>query len=384
VISDAQRPLSEAHRKRGLAGQRAQRAAERRVRLRVLAFCRWAVRRGLNSEVVADCLGIGRRTLFRWKTRWRKQRLRVRGRGRPARRADLKTRRQLLALIELLGPGVGVPSLQASFPQIARREVRDILRRYRKAWKRKRRLLSLVLHWKRPGSVWAIDFAEPPLPVDGCYKYLFAVRDLASGMQLLWLPVRDESARTAIAALAMLFRQHGPPLVLKSDNGSAFIAKETQRLLDEWRVWHLRSPPEWPEYNGACEAGIGSMKTRTHHESSRLGHPGEWTCEDVEAARLQANETARPGGLHGPTPVEAWRQHRRISAKERMVFAKIVNRHEQEALAGQHDSGQLATIRRAAIGHALAAGGLLEYRRERQVAPSGKCPEGSAGKPVDR
>jgi hypothetical protein len=191
--------------------------------------------------------------------------------------------------------------------------------------------------------------------------------------------------RTAITALEMLFHQYGPPLVLKSDNGSAFIAGETQRLLDEWRVWHLRSPPEWPEYNGACEAGIGSMKTRTHHESSRLGHPGEWTCEDVEAAKLQANETARPWGLHGPTPAEAWRQRRRISAKERTVFAKIANQREQEAFAAEQGIAQVASIRRTAIAQApRVACGLLEYRRERQVAPSGKCPEGSAGKPMDR
>jgi hypothetical protein len=38
-----------------------------------------------------------------------------------------------------------------------------------------------VLHWTVPGSVWAMDFAEPPAPVDGVYDYLFSVRDLASG-----------------------------------------------------------------------------------------------------------------------------------------------------------------------------------------------------------
>jgi hypothetical protein len=40
-----------------------------------------------------------------------------------------------------------------------------------------------VLHWTRPGAVWAIDFAEPPLPIEGSYSRLLAVRDLASGYQ---------------------------------------------------------------------------------------------------------------------------------------------------------------------------------------------------------
>jgi hypothetical protein len=323
---------------------------------------------------------MARRTLCRWKSKWKKGRLCLPGRGRPAHRSDVKIRQRLLALMDLLGPRVGVPTLQACFPRMARREVQDIVRRYRTAWQRRRRLLTRVLYWRRPGSVWAIDFAEPPLPVDGCFGRLLAVRDLASGFQLLWLPATDESAKTAVAALEMLFHQHGPPLVLKSDNGSAFIAGATQRLLAKWHVCHLRSPPEWPEYNGACEAGIGSMKARTHHESSRRAHPGNWTCDDVEAARLQANQTARPWGLHGPTPLEAWRQHRLISARERRVFGKAVDRHETEATrisSAAPNRSQAVAIRRIAIGHALVAFGLLDYRQEgNRIRSEGVRPAG--------
>ena len=175
----------------------------------------------------------------------------------------------MLALIELVGPHIGVPTLQSLFQTMPRREIQDLLRRFRRVWRRRRRRLLHILHWRRPGTVWAIDFAEPPLSVDGRFDRLLAVRDLASGMQLLWLPVADETARTAIAGLEALFRQHGAPLVLKSDNGSAFIAGAFAKFLVRWRVWHLRSPPECPEYNGACEAGIGSMKTRTYHEAAR-------------------------------------------------------------------------------------------------------------------
>jgi transposase InsO family protein len=62
-------------------------------------------------------------------------------------------------------------------------------------------------------------------------RLLLAVRDLASGYQLAWLAVPDEAAVTAAAALAALFREHGPPLVLKSDNGSAFRAEALGALL---------------------------------------------------------------------------------------------------------------------------------------------------------
>jgi hypothetical protein len=42
----------------------------------------------------------------------------------------------------------------------------------------------------------------------------------------------------------------GPPLVLKSDNGSAFASQEVQLLLDRNSVIPLFSPPYWPRYNG--------------------------------------------------------------------------------------------------------------------------------------
>jgi transposase InsO family protein len=81
--------------------------------------------------------------------------------------------------------------------------------------------------WRR-ACVWAVDFTEAPLPVDGHDRYLLAVRDLASGQQLLWLPVAQATAQETMQALAGLFVVWGAPLVLKSDNGSPFIAEATQ------------------------------------------------------------------------------------------------------------------------------------------------------------
>ncbi len=39
---------------------------------------------------------------------------------------------------------------------------------------------------------------------------------------------------------------------------------------------------------------------------ARNNRPGEWACDDVEAARLRANELSRLHGLRGPTPDEVW------------------------------------------------------------------------------
>jgi hypothetical protein len=336
-----------------------------------VAFCRWAVRRGLSRSQVAACLGLSPRTLRHWQAGWQRERLRVRGRGRPAGRSDRQQRNRALALIDLLGPRVGVPTLQALCPDMPRREVQDLLRRYRRVWRKRQRRLARILEWTRPGAVWAIDFAQPPRPLEGCFPRLLAVRDLASGHQLLWLPVPDETGQTAAAALEGLFREHGAPLVLKSDNGSAFRVTELEALLSRWDVWQLFSPPGLPRYNGSCEAGIGSMKTRTHHQASRAGRPGEWTCDDVEAARLQANQTARPWGVGGPVPEQRWQGRQPLPEEERGRFTQAVQRLEQEARQEQGYAGATplshlvqAAVNRVALQRALVAHGLLRFRSE--------------------
>jgi hypothetical protein len=176
--------------------------------------------------------------------------------------------------------------------------------------------------------------------------------------------------------LVALFRAYGAQLVLKSDNGSAFIADRMQTLLADWHVWHLRSPPDVPEYNGACEAGIGSMKTRTHHQACRHGRPRAKTCEDAEPARLQANETAPPWGSRGPTPAQAWTRHRRLTRLERAAFATTVEQMEEGeraargiAVGATIGQSEQAAVRRAALTRALVAAGLLAFTSQ-QVPPA--------------
>src|SRR5262249_44621367 len=114
------------------------------------------------------------------------------------------------------------------------------------------------------------------------------------------------------------------------------------------------------------------MKTRTHHHAARRGCPGEWTCDDLEAARLQPNQTARPWGHQGPTPEIAWRERRPLKPQERRAFAETVRRLERSARQehGYPPHGRLRTsmqalINRAALARALIEHRLLEYRAKR-------------------
>jgi transposase InsO family protein len=328
-------------------------------------------------HAIATLVGLPARTLRLWQQQQRWGSLRVRARGRPTQRSPLEQRQRVLELLRWVGPGLGLPSLQACFPQVSRAELADLLARYRRLWRGRHGELLWRLHWTTPGTVWAVDFAEPPLPVDARDPYLLAVRDLASGQQLLWQPLAQATAAAVAETLTSLFVLHGPPLVLKSDNGSAFCAGAVQALLAGAEVIPLFSPPYWPRYNGSVEAGIGSLKGRTERQAARAGRPGQWTWHDAEAARQEANAMARPHGAQGPTPDELWQGRPRISTEGRERFAASVARCRQEVRqeAGRGSEQEPvgdeeeAARERQAIQRALVEHDLLSLSRRRIPSP---------------
>lgn len=359
--------------RRGVPLQRGRRAIERSIRRSAVTYARWAQRHGLSLAEAADRLTMAPSTLRSWLGRWDDDRLALRLRGRPLDRAEREERVAVLALFGLMGPGLGLPTLMDLFPSVARRELEELQRRYRHVYRRKNRMLLHVLRWTRAGAVWAMDFAEPPRPIDGLYDRVFVVRDLASGYQLMALPAPGESGELVRQSLHGLFAWQGAPLVLKSDNGAPFICATVSAFLAQWGVLQLRSPEGTPAYNGSVEAGIGSLKTRAHYEAARHDRMWEWTCDDLDAACRQANETARPHGTTGPTPDQAWHSRVRFTDEERTAFRSSYNTHaereRQERRIEAPNQRQRASIDRVAIGRALIESGLLLVRRRRVSSP---------------
>jgi len=362
--------------RRGLPGQKSRRQAECRVRRTALACVRLGRRRGQSLMEQATDLGISDRTLRRWQRRWQDDHLDIRPRGRPPRHATRRERQALLALFNVLGPHVGLPTLQCHFPGVARGELIELQRRWRYALHRRRNLLLYQLHWRRAGAIWAADHAHPPTAIDGHFSRLLLIRDLPSSYQLAGLPTLGEDGEGLRRLLDSLVRWYGAPLVLKADNGGAFTAEATREWADQHGVLLLISPPRTPKYNGSAEAGIGSIKTRAHYQSVRHGRPGHWTCDDVEAAVQQANETARPRGRWGPTPAEMWSQRLPIGETERRQFQRTYRRRyvrecQQRGLpwSVEVQRSERLSIDRVAISQALIEHGYLAIRRRRISTP---------------
>jgi hypothetical protein len=116
------------------------------------------------------------------------------------------------------------------------------------------------LTWHVPGLVWSLDDAELAR-FDDHKLHLHQVQDLASRYKfapLVGRPVRGESVALH---LEQLFLQHGPPLVLKRDNGSNLNHQAVDEVLARYLVIPLNSPPHYPPYNGGMECAVREVKT---------------------------------------------------------------------------------------------------------------------------
>lgn len=356
--------------RRGFARQRDARECEATLRDNIVELARWTENLGFSLPQTAERLHLSPRTLRDWYNAVCIEKPRIQLLGRPTLRSSLQDRTEILDVLKELGPATSVATLRECFPGMPRIELADLVKRYRRVWQKRYHHAPHTLHWQRVGAVWAIDFSESPQPIDGLYPYLLAVRDLASHQQLLWLPVRDMNADTTIEILGMLLALHGVPLILKADNGSAFIADATREFLSSRGVNLLFSPPQTPCYNGSIEAGIGSLKTRTERYATRDGHPGFWTSDNAAAAQVEANATARPQGETGPTPNEIWQTRRPITPQERWLFQETIDQRRAELGPTESVSRKEdRRLQREAIRRALDEHGILLFSRRRIPLP---------------
>mgnify|MGYP002623386377 CR=1 FL=1 len=363
-----------ARRDRAVGVQQARRRRECDARRRAAELCRSLSESGCSCRETAARLQISRRTLSDWRWQLARNQLTCRPRGRPCKQSPNVVRLAAAEILEEVGPHVGLPALAALLPEMPRCELAELRDDYRRHYRAEHSVSVEQLRWTRAGSVWAVDHYDPPSTIDGAYRAVLAVRDLASGMQLAWAPVADPTAETTAVVLAMLFSEHGAPLVLKSDNGSAFKSELVRSLLDAWGAAPLRSPPRLPRYNGSCEAGIGAMQTRTTFVAAMRGRINHWTTDDLERARREANELYRSPGLAGPTAQEIWNTRTLLSQHDRETIRQAIDRHRKNVLmelrADQAQQPEVsALIHRRAVRRALLECGLLTITRRSITLP---------------
>lgn len=358
--------------RRGYLSQARRREVEGEARRRTVEHVRFALIEGGEKGEIAEGLGMSPRTLRAWEKREREGLLRARRRGRPLQRSSVEARNAVIRTIERHGPQIGVQTLRRLSPGLAKGEIKDLLGRYRAQYIREHALELEALEWTTPGLVWAMDHTDPPSPVDGSKRAVLSVRDLSSGAQILWKEELGPRAAEVARDLESRFEAFGAPLVVKVDNGSAFIAGELKEMCLRWGVELLWSPPRTPRYNGSIESGIRWLKERTEHVALRAGRPGFWTAEDLEVAQELTNRLPKDAEKDPTLRGEVFRARSPIGGEVRTTFRARLQeeRAVERRVRGIAPETALkrtmqAEIDRQAMRRALVALGILNIRKRR-------------------
>ena len=124
-----------------------------------------------------------------------------------------------------------------------------------------------------PNDVWAIDFKGQFRLGNGRYCYPLTLTDQYSRYILLCESLGSTKAEPAKVALRHVFREHGLPKVMRSDNGSPFAS--TGRCgVSRLGIWMMRQgirleriQPGHPEQNGRHERMHRTLKQETTRPS---------------------------------------------------------------------------------------------------------------------
>ena len=221
------------------------------------------------------------------------------------------------------------------------------------------------------------DGAHLPGPsgVDAVSARRHQVQDLASRYKFPpWVGARILGA-TVAQRLEALFRQYGPPLVLKRDNGGNLNQQAVDEVLARHLVMPLNSPPHYPPYNGGMEHAVGELKGPLVAQLRASGpiSPAE-VQKRAELLAHELNHRPRPS-LQGAVACRVFQDARAALKpytlrKRREVF-EAINDLTQMLLQAQGvcTQRQADTVRRLAVETWLQSNGVITITQHKRVSP---------------
>ena len=269
----------------------------------------------------------------------------------------------------------GVGALYRQYhAQVSRRDLEALTEAGRRALAQQRQADLCHITWHVPGFVWSLDDAELAR-VDSHLLRLHQVQDLASRYKFPpWVGERILGETVALR-LEQLFVQHGPPLVLKRDNGGNLNQHAVEEVLARYRVLPLNSPPHYPPYNGGMERAVGELKGPLVEQLLASGPiPASQVQRWAELLAHDLNHRRRRS-LHGEVACRAFQDARPTlkaytRRKRREVFDEInaLTRTLMQARA-VHTQRQAETARRLAVETWLQSNGVITITQNHRVLP---------------
>jgi len=205
--------------------------------------------------------------------------------------------------------------------RVGREQVRLLRRREglivpQKAPKRRRRGISTIDSHQAeyPNHVWSYDFVADQTADGKTLRFLTVIDEYTR--RGLWIEcARHLTSVDVVRVLEQLVELHGEPTIVKSDNGSEFVAARVQKWIDDREIDIRFIDPGSPWQNGHNESFNGVF---------RDGCLNRWLFESLREAReasevwLHEYNVERPhGSLGGRSPAsffEQWETQEREAA----------------------------------------------------------------------
>lgn len=221
------------------------------------------------------------------------------------------------------------------------------------------------IHWLWSGLAWSCDATE--FGTNGLQ--IIPVQDLASRYRFRPLITSQLDGVQIAAHLERLFRQHGPPLFLKRDNGSPFNHRQVDELMARFGVLPLNNPPHFPRYNGAMEKGIRDFKAALALRQSRPAYlelAAEVTAQELNhrPRRCLKGRTAC-AVFHDPAQRLVWNRRQRTT-----IFRLLLDQFGQRiGSMPLEDHRPPATLWRVTVETWLRRQGLISVRLNQNQKP---------------
>jgi len=217
--------------------------------------------------------------------------------------------RKIRELYRRKHPGRDAPS-DSSFKRVL--EKAGLVRKRRRVRCRDGGRLASGLRAEAPNDVWTVDFKGWWKDSEGLKVEPLTVRDEHSRMILEMRAVKNSRTETIRECFERLFRLHGLPGAIRSDNGPPFASPHGLLGLSRLSAWWLalgisleRGRPGCPQDNGGHERM--HLDIRRELQAGRIGR-------DQEAFELWREEfnTVRPHEALGmAVPAEIYRPSKR-------------------------------------------------------------------------
>jgi transposase InsO family protein len=258
--------------------------------------------------------------------------------------------------------------------QISRRDLQALTRTVRSELAHQHQAELRHITWKIPGLVWSLDDAE--LARLAHHKlYLHQVQDLASRYKFTpWVGERVLGETVAVH-LEQLFLRHGPPLVLKRDNGSNLNQKVVDEVLARYLVVPLNSPAHYPLYNGGMECGVRELKTPLREKILASGLSTEPQVQAwAEVLAHELNHRSRDcldGHIACRVFQDAKPALRAYTLRKRREIFDWINELTRALIqvSAVHTQRQVETARRLAVETWLRRNGVITVTQNKKVLP---------------